>query len=94
MSAALAWHVAYDDEGLLVFAPTRGKARRLGASDLGMDFVDPTVRRAPEYDAFAADPRTLTAADCDARGWEDDVNGGQRYIAWERADGKWMTYRV
>lgn len=64
-----AWAVRSEDyeTGCVVFAETRGKAHRLGVSELDEEWTSIRVKRAPEFDELAPGP--VTRLDYIARGW-------------------------
>lgn len=56
-----AWIVSEDAEGhsAVVFATSRGQAKGIGARELDEEFVDVTIRRAPEFDKHAPGPVSI-----------------------------------
>lgn len=64
-----AWAVRSEDyeTGCVVFAETRGKAHRLGVSELDEEWTSIRVKRAPEFDDLAPGP--LTDLQYFQRGW-------------------------
>ena len=69
-----AWEISNPDgfdnsgESLVVFADTRGRARRLGAGEFDTEFTAVNVRRLPEFDEYAA-LRHMPDAVLLAHGW-------------------------
>lgn len=64
------------ESGCVVFAATRGKAHRLGVSELDEEWTNVRVKRAPEFDDLAPGP--LNPRDYIERGyWTVCVCGSQ-----------------
>ncbi len=57
----------YHERGVVVFAYTAGQARAAGAREIDAEFLEPEVRRAPEFDGLT--PETLTPLEYIKRGW-------------------------
>jgi hypothetical protein len=81
-----AYWIGDSDEGVIVFASTRGRARQIGADELHYAFIEVGAARLPELDECAASG-VVTCADLErARFSLDDCTSDGHLIVFEASD--------
>lgn len=79
-----AWYVGAEDRGAVVYAPTYRKARAAGAAQIDRGYDEVTeVRRAPEYDRYAATGGPTTRQLVAGHGWHYECGGCCRTLRWD-----------